>query len=327
MASIRAGEFDLIDQYFRPLARSDAARNLSDDAAVLRPIDGHSFVVTVDTVTEGIHFLPNTNPEDIAQKALRVNLSDLAAMAANPLGYTLALSLSEEIDEPWLAAFTKGLKYDQDTFGLTLLGGDTTSTPGPVSLSITMFGQVLTGKAVPRSGAQIGDAILVTGTIGDSALGLLMETGQGPTLAADLRSALVERYRRPVPRLGILATLNGRAHAAADISDGLIADAGHIAEASGVKIQLEADRVPMSNAAQAALNADAALLETILTGGDDYELIFAVPPQDVAFTKNCGNDSGVPITQIGQVVAGSGVTVSGPSGRDLVFTRFGYQHR
>ena len=326
MAAARAREFDLIGRYFKPLAPSVAARGLVDDAAVLEPADGYSTVVTVDTITEGVHFLPGTKPEDIARKTLRVNLSDIAAMGAKPLGYTLALALTEDINDAWLRAFTDGLRSDQETFDLTLLGGDTTSTPGPLSLSITMFGRVQIGDAVPRSGAQVGDAIMVTGTIGDSVLGLQLKNGQGPILEDRFSTALVERYQVPQPRLGVLAAMTGRVHAAADVSDGLIADVGHVADASGVRIQLEAAHVPLSDAARAALTGNAALFETILTGGDDYELVFAISPADVAFAEDWGRDAGVPVTWIGQVTDGIGVTIVDSAGRELTVAQTGYQH-
>jgi len=323
----RASEFDLIGRYFRPLATSDAARDLRDDAAVLSPPSGQSLAVTVDTVTEGVHFLPNTDPGDIARKALRVNVSDLAAMGAVPVGYTVALSLTPQVDEAWLTGFARGLQEDQEAFGMALLGGDTTSTPGPLSLTISAFGFVPTGQAVPRSGAKPGDALIVTGTIGDAALGLLIESGQGPDLPSSLSAELSDRYLRPQPRLGLLAHLGQAAHAAIDVSDGLIADAGHIAEESGVAITMQSRSVPMSQAAVAALEAEPNLLETILTGGDDYEVLAAIDPSSFTDALTWATSKGVRLTQIGAIETGNGVVVIDADGQPIQVTRSGYQHQ
>lgn len=321
------GEFDLIARYFKPLAVHPAARGLGDDAAVFTPPAGRDVVVTADTVTAGVHFFPATDPADVAWKALAVNLSDLAAMGAQPLGYTLALALSDAENDPWVAAFADGLGAAQRAFGIDLLGGDTTATPGPLSLSVTAFGTVATGRAVARSGARAGDVVCVTGTIGDGALGLRAAQGDHLGLSKQHAAFLAGRYHRPQPRLGVLSDACDGVTAAADISDGLIADAGHIAAASGVRIVLDAGAVPLSDAVRAAVALDSTHLETALTGGDDYELVFAVASGHVDDVRAAGADLGVAVTPIGRVEAGEGIVVLDASGADLRFEKPGWRHR
>ena len=323
----RAGEFDLIARYFKPLATDVAARGLEDDAAVIDPPAGCSLVVTVDTITEGVHFLPATDPADVAAKALAVNLSDLAAMGAEPLGYTLALALGEAQDEAWVAAFAAGLSAGQQAYGISLLGGDTTSTPGPLSVTVTMTGTVPTGGAVSRGGARPGDAVCVTGSIGDGALGLRVAQGDGLGLSSYVAGFLKNRYLNPQPRLGLLAAARGVVTAAADISDGLVADAGHIAAASGVRIVLNADAVPRSDAARAALAGGAAALSDILAGGDDYELVIAVGRAGLAALQAAGADLGVAVTAVGSVEQGAGVAVVDGTGAAIALEHPGWRHR
>jgi thiamine-monophosphate kinase len=314
----RLGEFERIARFFAPLAAGfPGALGLTDDAALVDPGTGHELVVTTDALVADVHFRKEDPPERIAQKALRVNLSDLAAMGAEPVCYTLATILPPSIDEAWLAAFVRGLAADQAEFGIALAGGDSVRTTGPTTLSVTAIGRVEKGRALRRSGAKPGDKVYVSGTIGDGALGLAALSGK---VADDEAGTLAGRYLLPQPRLALGRALRGRASAALDVSDGVVSDLGHIAETSGVRITVEAERVPLSDAARAALAADPALIEAILGGGDDYELAFTAPealPEALA---------GVAIACIGRVEAGSGVTVLDRQGRPVTLAAGGYRH-
>jgi thiamine-monophosphate kinase len=293
-------EFLLIDRYFRPLA-APAALDLSDDAAVLSVPCNCELVVSADAMVAGVHFLADDPPDLIARKLLRTNLSDLAAMGATPLGYLLTISLPRTTAESWIEKFAAGLQADQALYGIFLLGGDTTSTPGPISLSLTILGTVAPGQAMRRNGASPGDGIWVTGTIGDGALGLAALTGR----LADPTGDLAARYRLPQPRLGLPPHI---ASAAMDISDGLVQDLGHICRASGVGAEIDAALVPRS---PAALAAGPEWLATCLTGGDDYELLLAVrPANEVSLTTACAALS-LKITRIGCFTVGSQVHVTG----------------
>lgn len=311
------GEFALIARHFRPLA-GPGALDLTDDAAVLAPPAGRELVMTVDAMVGGVHFLPDDAPGDIARKLLRTNLSDLAAMGAVPLGYLLTVSLPRGTPEDWFAGFAAGLARDQTEFGIFLLGGDTTSTPGPVSLSLTAIGTVATGEAIRRSGARPGDALYVTGTIGDGALGLLAAQG---TLA-DPAGWLADRYRLPRPRLNVAHY--GLVSAAMDISDGLVQDVSHLCRASGCAAEIRAADVPRSEAARAAGEG---YLPLCLTGGDDYELALAVPPATEAALVAHAAALGVPVTQIGGFVAGEPmVRVLAADGTEMKLARGGWSH-
>ena len=307
-------EFALIAA-FRPLA-APAGLALRDDAAVFTPPAGRDLVVSADAIVAGVHFLPDDPPDLVARKLLRVNLSDLAAMGAVPLHYLLTVSVPAGTDAAWFAAFAGGLAQDQAAFGVTLLGGDTTHTPGPVSLSATVIGHVAPGHALLRSGARAGDGVWVTGSIGDAALGLLALRGA----LADPDGTLADRYRLPRPRLGL--ALAGLVHAAMDVSDGLVQDCGHLARAAGLGVVVQAADVPLSPAARAACR-----LEVCLTGGDDYELLLAVPPQaGAALQAECGR-AGVAVTRIGCFVEGAAeVRVLDGSGAAMVFARGGFSH-
>ncbi|MHC8509508.1 MAG: thiamine-phosphate kinase [Rhodospirillales bacterium] len=322
-----AGEFDLIARYFRPLAVAPGARGLMDDAAVLPPAPaGYETAVTADTVTEGVHFLPRTRAADVARKALRVNLSDLAAMGAEPAGYTLALALPAGRGEDWIADFAEGLRADQELFNLSLLGGDTTMTPGPLSVTINAFGFAPEGAAVGRNGARPGDILAVTGTIGDAALGLDAETGKLAALAPEHAAHLRARYLRPEPRLGLLAALGEYAHAAIDVSDGLAADAAHIAGASGLRTVIDAAAAPLSPAARAALEAEPGLMTRILTGGDDYELLIALAPDALERAAAWSAETGAALTPAGRCEAGEGAVILDADGAPLTLPRPGFRH-
>lgn len=300
-------EFDRIARHFRPLA-GPGSLNLTDDAAVFAPPPGRELVMTADAMVESVHFLPGTAPDLIARKLLRVNLSDLAAMGAVPFGYLVTISVPRSFGDDWFAGFAAGLRADQAAFGIAMLGGDTTQTPGPLTLSLTAIGHVAPGRAILRSGARPGDDVWVTGTIGDGVLGLHAARGELP----DPDGYLVSRYNLPSPRLGL--ELAGWAHAAMDVSDGLFQDLGHICRASGVGAVVEAARIPLSTQAAAA---GPAWRQTAWIGGDDYELLLAAPH---------GMAPPFPATLIGRFTDGAGVQIIGPDGTDLPLAGQGWSH-
>ena len=251
-AAALPGEFALIARHFRPLA-GPGALGLGDDAAVMTPPAGRELVIAADAMVAGVHFLPDDPADLVARKLLRTNLSDLAAMGAEPLGYLMTISAPRDTDEGWFAAFATGLAEDQEAFGLSLLGGDTTSTSGPISLSLTILGSVAPGTALRRNGARPGDGIWVSGSIGDGALGLLAAKGE----LADPDSYLAGRYRLPRPRLALGLRLHGIATAAMDVSDGLVQDLGHLCRAGSLAAEIMAEAVPLSPQARAARQAGA----------------------------------------------------------------------
>ena len=317
----RLGEFELIDRLIKPLARGfPGALGLSDDAALVRLPEGSELVVAADAMVAGVHFLPDDPPGLIAGKLLRVNLSDLAAMGADGLGYLVTFARPAALDDAWLAAFWHGLAVDQARFGVHLLGGDTVSTTGPLALSLTVLGTAPQGAALLRSGARPGDEIWVSGTLGEAALGLRILRGLAVTEEQAL--PLVDRYRTPRPRLALGRALRGLAHAAIDVSDGLLADLGHILETSQVGAQLEVERLPISAVARSVPDA----LNAALTGGDDYELLFTAPPEAAARVAALATAE-VPLTRIGVVTAAPGVVVLDRDGRPLsTAPRGGWQH-
>lgn len=307
-------EFARIESYFAPLAGEEGL-GLKDDAAILRPPPGRDLVLTTDQMLEGVHFLSGDEPGLIARKLLRRNLSDIAAMGAEPLGYLLTIALPVDTPEAWLAAFAKGLEVDQAAFNIKLFGGDSSSSKHGIALTATMLGTVASGGALRRNGANAGDGIWVTGTIGDAALGLEARRGH----LAGAHPYLVKRSTLPTPRLGL--ALPGIVSAAIDVSDGLVQDLGHMARESGLSAVIRADMVPASPEA-AALGE--AFLETRLTGGDDYELILAVPPGNGDKLKAvCGELS---VTRIGVFQPGEGVHVLSATETMLEFSTTGWQH-
>ncbi len=319
--SRQIGEFDLIARYFAPLARGFAgADNLRSDNAFLAADARHDLVVKTDTVISGVHFLANEKPAIVAAKALRVCLSDLAAGGAKPYAYQLSLSLPPDWTADWVARFARGLGADQRTYGIVLCGGDTVRTPGPLTVTITAFGRVPKGRGLTRSGARAGDELWVSGTIGDGALGLLAAKG-----LLDNARALERRYRLPLPRSLLGPKLLGIASAAADVSDGLMADVGHIADASRLGFTLERDLVPLSAAAARALVAKPSLWANVLGGGDDYELVIAVPARKRVSLLAAARAADVQVTCIGSFTAAKGnrLTVSGCAVRA---PRAGYVH-
>lgn len=310
-----ADEFAIIARHFAPLATAPGARGLLDDAGVVKPAAG--LVVTTDAIVEGVHFLADDPLDTVAQKALRVNLSDLAAKGAQPVHYLLTLAWPVGRDPAAIATFAAGLAADQAAFGCSLLGGDTVSTPGPLLVSITAFGAPLRPDPPSRAGAKPGDDVWVSGPIGDGALGLKAARGAGAAVDPAIRAALAARYRTPTPRLDLAALVAEAATASMDVSDGLFGDAAKIAAASGVQIAIEANAIPRSPAALAWLAVfpqDAACL----ADGDDYELLFTAPPSARARMAAFA-DRGV--TRIGAVASGGGVVCDGaPAGG-------GYRHK
>lgn len=327
----QSGEDRLIARYFRPLAVYPGALALMDDAAVLSPPPGCDVVVTTDALVAGVHFFVDDPPDLIARKALRVNLSDLAAKGAKPEGYLLSLALPDAAADEWLAAFARGLGEDGAAFGCALLGGDSVGTPGPLTISITAIGMLPIGTMVRRSTARAGDRIVVTGTIGDAALGLALRGGPelGRRWQLDRRQEehLRERYLLPRPRNVIAEALRQHASAAMDVSDGLLGDLGKLCAASGLTAEIEAARVPLSDAARQALSVDPGLIETALSGGDDYEVVATVAPGSVIAMIDAAKEAGVALAEIGHVAAGSApVRVLDPSGKPLLFKRTSFSH-
>lgn len=304
-------EFGIIATYFAPLA-GEGAFGLKDDAAILSQRAGHDLVVTTDAITEGVDFFAFDPADSIARKALRVNFSDLAAKGAQPAHYLVNLSLPHSITEHWLAGFADGLAQDQKEFGVTLLGGDTGATEGPLSVAITAFGFVPSGQMVRRSGAKVGDHVYVTGTIGDSGGGLAIFKRENHSLSDADRDSLIARYRTPQPPVAFAVGLRGIAHASVDVSDGLIADLGHVASASGVRIVVEGERVPLS-APLKAYWGDKALLRAV-AAGDDYQIAFTAPSGLVG-----------PFAHIGRVEAGQGISLTW-NGGEIAIPKPGYRH-
>ncbi|WP_448203465.1 thiamine-phosphate kinase [Azospirillum sp. sgz302134] len=323
------GEFGRIARHFKPLAAGfPGARGLADDAAVFGIPPDQELVVTTDAMVAGVHFLPDDAPGDIAAKLLRTNLSDLAAMGAVPHAYTLVTALPKSVGEDWLAAFAAGLGEDQRRFGIGLAGGDTVTTSGPITLSVTAFGLVPKGRALPRRGGRVGDRVFVTGSIGDAALGLQAVFGKIEVADEAARSHLLRRLRRPDPRTGVGPRLLGIATGCLDVSDGLVADLGHLCEESGCAAVLETTRVPLSDAARTVVGDEPARLALALTGGDDYELLFTAPEETRPALRALAEDSGVSITEIGRLVEGAAgeVTVVDPQGQAMALAVRGWQH-
>jgi thiamine-monophosphate kinase len=315
-------EFDLIARYFAPLACVGSFA-LKDDAAAIAARPGYDLVVTTDTLIAGVDFFEGDPPGAVAKKALRANLSDLAAKGAEPAFYLLALSLPRA-DEAWLGAFADGLRADQELFGIGLLGGDTSATPGPLSVGITAFGYVPWKRMLRRAGARPGDLVFVTGTIGDSGGGLAVLGGEGGALSAAHRNHLIDRYRLPDPPVALGPSLRSLATAAIDVSDGLIADLGHIAESSSVRIVVDAPAVPRSEALEALWGGD---VVRATTAGDDYQIAFTAPAARRADIAQAAQEAGtVRVSAIGRVVEGEGVVLLDAQGRAIAVPRPGFTH-
>ncbi len=325
------GEESLIQEFLAPLAAGyPGAFGLQDDCAAFTPAFGCDLVVKTDPIAAGIHFFPDDTPEDIAWKALAVNVSDLAAKAATPRAYLMALSFPEAPARDWMRDFARGLNEAQQAFGMHLIGGDTDRRPGPVTISITVFGEVPAGKMVRRGMAAAGDLICVSGTLGDAALGLRLrrETSLGPKLDLEPRHAsyLVQRYLRPRPATGLCFALRQHARAAMDLSDGLAKDLGRMCRASSVGAAVDAASLPVSDAARRAFDADPSLFPLCISAGDDYEILCAVPPAEFDVLQRKAMTAGCPVTRIGTFGGGRDVTIRGADGNPLELPTAGWDH-
>lgn len=320
-------EFGIIADILAPLAAATpGAFGLEDDAASLTVTPGHELIVTKDALVAGVHFLADDEAGAVARKLLRVNLSDLAAMGAAPRWYLMALALPRDLDEDWLWRFAEGLRGDQEAFGIALAGGDIVATEGALTLTLTALGEVPAGAALRRAGAGAGDLVYVSGSIGDGALGLKAARGELEGLDDAHRAYLAGRYRLPQPRIDLGQRLRGLARAMIDVSDGLAADLGHLCQVSGRGAEVEAERVPLSAAARAAIAAEPALLSTALTGGDDYELLFAAPPEAEAELAALAAELALPLTAIGRITEEGGVRLRDGRGVPLDLAAGGYRH-
>jgi thiamine-monophosphate kinase len=324
-----SAEDSLIARYFKPLATDPGAFDLTDDAAILRS-SGDDLVVTTDAIVEGVHFLPDDPPDSIARKALRVNLSDLAAKGAVPAGFVLTLAL-RAADDAWLAPFARALGEDAAHFQCPLLGGDTVSTPGPLMISITAFGQVPLGKMVRRSGAKAGDRVVVSGTIGDALFGLGFSRGAATVRALidDIaaKEMLIGRYRIPQPRTALAQAVRDHASAGMDVSDGLAGDLAKLCAASGVSAAIDAQSIPLSGPARTLLSSGAVGIESIVSGGDDYEILCTIPEDRFEAFEQAAQLAGVAITSIGTVIAGAGVPkFIDAKGGELTLPRLSWSH-
>jgi thiamine-monophosphate kinase len=323
---ITSAEDKLIAQHFAPLATHPGALGLTDDAAFITPPPGHDLVLKTDAIIGGVHFFQDDAPHTVAKKALRVNLSDLAAKGAKPLGFLLSLALPKECSDAWLADFADGLRSDAVLFGCPLFGGDTDRTPGPATISVAMFGSVPSGTMVRRAGARPGDLVFVSGSIGDAALGLVVRKGADWKLTEAQRQHLISRYLLPQPRNALAEAVRLHASAAMDVSDGLAGDLAKLCRVSQVNAEVEVGRVPLSDAAKAAVTADATALETALTGGDDYEIVCTVPEAKAEAFRAAAKAASVPVTEIGRIAAGEGAHFRNDRGAELAFKRASFSH-
>jgi thiamine-monophosphate kinase len=326
-----SAEDRVIARYFRPLAKHPGALGLIDDAALLTPPPGCDIVLTTDAIVGGVHFFPEDSADMVAKKALRVNLSDLAAKGAAPAGFLLALALPRTTGEDWIELFARGLGADADSYACPLLGGDSVRTTGPVTISITALGTVPHGTMVPRSGARVGDRIVVTGTIGDAALGLVLRVELGAGNRWRLETAnqygLMRRYLLPLPRNALAESLRLHASAAMDVSDGLAGDLAKLCSASGVSADVLVDHVPLSDAVKSVLAAEPARIETVLTGGDDYEIVCTIAPDKIAPFRAAAIAAGVPMAEIGRVVEGNEPPrFMDHKGNRMLFKRTSFSH-
>jgi thiamine-monophosphate kinase len=321
-------ETDLIATYLAPLAEGmPGAFRLTDDAAVISPAPGTDLVFSSDPIIAGVHFFSDDRPGDIAWKALACNVSDMAAKGAQPIAYLLTLALPAAPGRTWIADFAEALQTAQEKFGCKLIGGDTDRTPGPLTIGITIIGSVPSGTFVPRHGSHPGDRVFVTGTIGDAALGLALR--RDPTafkghLSDTDREFLRDRYLRPKPRSALADVVRTHARAALDVSDGLLKDLSRLAGPLGIAVDFDA--IPLSPPARAALAADPKVRDAVLAGGDDYELLVAVPPEKAGTFAESAKNIGIDVCDIGAFEAGTRVLVRDTAGQPIEPHRLGYDH-
>ena len=336
------GEEAIVQEFLAPLAAGyPGALALKDDCAAITPAPGHDIVVKTDPIAEGVHFLAKDAPEHIAWKALAVNVSDLAAKAAVPRAYLMALSFPEPPTRDWMQRFAKGLADAQAAFGMHLIGGDTDRRPGPITISITVFGEVATGTMIRRGSARPGDRIFVSGTLGAAAIGLalrleekrdalsphnLMARWGYPETELDSWSRVIDASIRPQPRLGLREALCAHATAAMDISDGLAKDLGRMARASGCAAEVALAKLPLEPIVRAAVTAEPERWNEVVAGGDDYEILAAVPPEEAQAFVKAVNLGGLAVTEIGAFLTGEGLSIIGLDGRPLCLARTGWDH-
>jgi thiamine-monophosphate kinase len=330
-SSTVGSEEALVARFLAPLAEGHAgAFALTDDCATVSVPPGEELVVTTDAVAEGVHFLPDDTAEDIAWKALAVNVSDLAGKGAEPFAYLMALSFPAAPKVAWLERFRDGLQAAQQQFGLVLAGGDTDRRPGPLSITITAMGRVPEGTMVRRGTACPGDVLLVTGTLGDAALGLEMRRQPGLArnwgLTQNEAGFLLQRYVRPAPRLALRAALRSAARAAMDLSDGIAKDLSRLARASGCGAEIDVRLLPLSAASRRVIGTDPSRMQAALAGGDDYEILAAVPLENLAAYQTAAEAAGVPVTRVGAMTKGPEVAILGPDGRAMPLASPGWDH-
>ena len=321
-----SAEDKLIARFFGPIATDPGALGLQDDAAFIKAPAGCDLVLKTDAIVGGVHFFNDDPAAAVASKAMRVNLSDLAATGATPLGFLVSLALPKDTSDAWLTDFAKGLRDDAATYKCPLFGGDTVRSPGPVMVSVAMFGSVPEGMMVKRAGAQPGDKVFVTGTIGDAALGLGLRNGAAWPLSEPQRQHLAARYLLPQPRTALAETVRHYASASMDVSDGLVGDLTKLCRVSGVAAIIDATGVPLSDAAQAVTAADPAAFETALTGGDDYEILCTVPPAKVDRFRVAAMAAKVAVSEIGVIEAGEGAHFHDREGGELAFKHASFSH-
>ena len=323
----QASEFSLIEKYFLPLSNGAVgAFNLKDDAAILDLPANQSLIVTTDALVENVHFLSSDSPEDIAAKLLSVNLSDLAAMGAKPLSYNLIFGASKNITERWIKSFSDSLAAEQKKYSITLIGGDTVRSKGPLFLGITAMGFLQKGTELRRSGAKSTDDIWVSGLIGDAAAGLKVATGELKVANKAYEKYLLSKYRRPIPRIGLGLKLRGIANATIDVSDGLISDLAHICRFSklGAKVLLES--IPISEALVEVIKLDRNYYDLVLNGGDDFELLFTADNSSHDEILSISDSLEVPITKIGELNRTDSINVLDSDGIGYFLEKSGYSH-
>ena len=325
-SSSTSPEDNLIARYFGPIATDPGALGLTDDAAFIKPPPGTEMVLKTDAIVGGIHFFPEDPAASVAQKALRVNLSDLAAKGARPLGFLVSLALPKDIDEAWLAGFASGLREDAAAYKCPLFGGDTVRSPGPIMVSVATFGSVPDGRMVRRAGAKAGDHVFVTGTIGDAALGLKLRQGAEWALDEKLRAHLLSRYLLPQPRNALAQAVLDYASASMDVSDGLVGDLTKLCRVSKVAAAIDVAGVPQSDAAKAVIAQDVSMLESALTGGDDYEILCTVSPANIDRFRVAAMMARTAVTDIGTITEGEGAVFNAADGRPMTFGRTSFSH-